>query len=897
MRCPSCQWDVPDANRFCGSCGAAVPSPSQLVTATAAAGPAAPGIARDAVGGFTPGSLLAGRYRVVSLLGRGGMGEVYRADDLKLGTPVALKFLPPALSGDPVRRELFLAEVRMARQVAHPNVCRVFDIGDLGPDGGPRFLSMEYIDGEDLASLLLRIGRLPADKALDISRQICAGLAALHDRGVLHRDLKPANVMLDGRGRVRITDFGLAVAADAAGPGGDTSGTPAYMAPEQLAGHGASVRSDIYGLGLLLYEIYTGQRAFSAASLAGVLARKEQDIPPAPSELIGDMDPVVERVILRAIARDPQNRPATVAQVVAALPGGNPLEAVLRAGGTPSPEMVAASGTNEGLSPARAWALLALVVAGAVTAIAAGSTGLLWQYAAPQLSPDVLAARARDTLAALGYSGRPADLASGFEMDLEHLRHLRTQDPVGWRSQRPEPSYLRFWYRESPQPLEAWRFPFQYGNVSRITAADPPLDPAGMALVRLDPGGRLTQLVVVPAGTPGTPSAAAPDWAAFLRRAGFDPSGWRATASERTPPLYADTRAAWHGTWPDTPALAVRFEAAALEGKVVYFEAVYPWTRPARTPPALLSATDRAAIVPLFFILAATVVGTALFAQRNVRAGRGDRRGALRVSGFVFAAMMISWFFGESHVATLWEFALVVMALSTALFAATFCWLAYLAAEPFLRRRWPEVLVTWTRLLAGELRDPLVGRDVLVGCASGTILAAIGIASLRLPEALALPSDMVFADVYGMAYGLQGVVPLLVWRAAQAVMAALACLFLLLLLRLALGSRWAAVAVFVLGGGALAGAGSAHFWMGWFNTAMPLAVFALLLVRVGLLAAVTQFYVFGLFIFFPVTGDFGAWYAGAGVTALLVFGALALFGFTTALGGRPALGRSPWPAA
>ena len=861
--------------------------------------------ARAAAEGFTPGTMLAGRYRVVSLLGRGGMGEVYRADDLKLGTPVALKFLPPALAGDPAGRERFVAEVRMARQVAHPNVCRVFDIGEVSPHAGPHFLSMEYIDGEDLASLLLRIGRLPADKALDISRQICAGLAAAHDRGVLHRDLKPANVMLDGRGRVRITDFGLAVAADAAGLGADVSGTPAYMAPEQLAGQGASVRSDIYALGLLLYELYTGKRAFGAVSLAGLLARKDEQLPPAPSEVIKDMDPAVERVILRAISRDPLARPASVAHVVAALPGGNPLEAVLRAGGTPSPEMVAASGTNEGLAPSRAWALLAVVLVGAVTALAAGSTGLLWRRTAPEKSPDVLAAQARETLAALGYSERSADRASGFEMDIEHLRHLRTHDPVGWRSERPDPSYLRFWYRESPQPLEAWRFPFQYGNVSRITPADPPLDIAGMALVRLDPGGRLTQLVVVPAAAGGAASGpfdsgeqrlaqgrAAPDWTAFLRRAGFDPPAWRAMPPERTPPVYADARAAWAGTWPNAPDLPMRLEAAALEGRVVYFEAVYPWTRPPRTPPSLLTPAEQAAIVPIFLLLAATIVGAAVFAQRNVRAGRGDRRGALRVSAFVFAAMMISWFFGESHVATLWEVALVVMALSWAVLAAAFCWLAYLAVEPFLRRRWPEVLVTWTRLLAGEFRDPLVGRDVLVGCAAGTILAAIGIAALRLPEWLGLPSDLVFADIYGVAYGLQAVLPLLVWRAAQAVMAGLACLFLLLLLRLALGSRWAAVALFVAGGGALAGVGSAHFWMGWFNSAVPLAVFALLLVRVGLLAAVTQFYVFGLFIFFPVTGDLGAWYAGAGVTALLVFTALSLFGFTTALAGRAAPGRS-----
>src|SRR5512143_1799236 len=189
-------------------------------------------------GRFPPGTLLGGRYRTVGRLGRGGMGEVYRADDLKLGQPVALKFLPPDVDRDPARLTQLHTEVRMARQVSHPNVCRVYDIDEVE---GHTFLSMEYVDGEDLASLLRRIGRFPQDRALEVARQICAGLAAAHDRGVVHRDLKPANVMLDATGRVRITDFGLA------GISGESirAGTPAYMAPEQLAGGEVTARSDI----------------------------------------------------------------------------------------------------------------------------------------------------------------------------------------------------------------------------------------------------------------------------------------------------------------------------------------------------------------------------------------------------------------------------------------------------------------------------------------------------------------------------------------------------------------------------------------------------------------------------------------------------------------------------
>jgi len=238
---------------------------------------------------------------------------------LKLGQLVALKFLPKALADDPVRRERFYAEVRIARQVSHPNICCVYDIGELD---GRHFLTMEYIDGEDLASLLKRIGRLPQDKALDVAKQLCAGLAAAHDKGVLHRDLKPGNVMIDGRGRVRITDFGLAVAAGEELPPGDASGTPAYMAPEQFAGKGSSVRSDIYALGLVLYEIYTGRKAFSAPTMAELRAMKDSATPTAPSEIAREIDPIVERVILRCMEKDPRQRPAAVAQVAAALPGG-----------------------------------------------------------------------------------------------------------------------------------------------------------------------------------------------------------------------------------------------------------------------------------------------------------------------------------------------------------------------------------------------------------------------------------------------------------------------------------------------------------------------------------------------------------------------------------------------
>src|SRR6267154_135657 len=226
LKCPSRSTEMLESNRFCGSCGSVLtPKPNGDMSETMAM-PARPASSSSRIstsgatrsyfgtssdspdeGRFLPGTLLTDRYRILGLLGRGGMGEVYRATDLRLSQQVALKFLPESTASDPDMLARFHSEVRIARQVSHPNVCRVYDIGEID---GQLFLSMEFIKGEELSSLLRRIGRLPADKAIEIARQLCAGLAAAHDRGVLHRDLKPENVMIDSDGNVRITDFGIA---------------------------------------------------------------------------------------------------------------------------------------------------------------------------------------------------------------------------------------------------------------------------------------------------------------------------------------------------------------------------------------------------------------------------------------------------------------------------------------------------------------------------------------------------------------------------------------------------------------------------------------------------------------------------------------------------------------
>src|ERR1041385_8676057 len=235
-----------------------------------------------------PGTLLAERDRIVAQLGKGGMGEVYRADDVKLGHPVALKFLPREFASDRSRLERLISEVRIGRQVSHPNVCRLYDIVEWQ---GTTFIAMEYVDGEDLASLLRRIGRLPVDKALDIARDLAAGLAAAHALGVIHRDLKPANVMIDGRGKARITDFGLAALEGDASTRG-IAGTPAYMAPEQLRGEPVTPRSDLYALGLIYFEMFTGRRVFEGNTLDEIIRQRSSSKTPSVSSIVREIDQI-----------------------------------------------------------------------------------------------------------------------------------------------------------------------------------------------------------------------------------------------------------------------------------------------------------------------------------------------------------------------------------------------------------------------------------------------------------------------------------------------------------------------------------------------------------------------------------------------------------------------------
>src|SRR6185369_1861998 len=565
--CAGCFAEVPDGSAICPACGAPSASgeptlcPTLCDIPTPALFERAAQIDRERAS-FTAGTVLASRYRIVTALGRGGMGEVYRADDLKLNQGVALKFLPWARASDAVSLGRLRQEVRLARQISHPSVCRVFDLGEIE---GHSFLCMEYIDGEDLASLLRGIGRLPVDKALEIARQLAAGLAAIHDGGLLHRDLKPGNVMIDGRGRARITDFGLATPAGEAITGRQ-AGTPSYMAPEQHAGHEASVLTDLYALGLVVYEMLAGHPVWSAEG--------GPERPTLPASVAEGVDARITAVLLRCLESDPTRRPASALHVVAALTGRDPLTLAVADGLTLSPEAVAADPRVGSLRPAVATALLvaALACLGGVVALS-GHVQAFCQIPSPR-PPDVLSERARNLLHETGYSIPSRDWSSGFSFDSSYSRFLATERS-GAEARRllatGRPPLYVFWYRTSPGRLT---------SPASVAAAGPPRHAPGEAYVELDLSGRLHHLEVFPRGdAPARTAAVEPDWPALLATAGFDAANLKPVPPLGAPPVFADRRAAWDGTYPGTPGLPVHIEVAALQGAANWLDVTGPWAR------------------------------------------------------------------------------------------------------------------------------------------------------------------------------------------------------------------------------------------------------------------------------------------------------------------------------
>jgi len=327
MRCPHCQAENPAGTRFCGRCGTPLSAEAMSGLSSTVMMEAPP--LRE----LSLGETFAGRYQVIEDLGKGGMGRVYKVYDTEVREKLALKLLNPEIAADERTIERFRNELRLARTISHRNICRMHD---LGRDGTTYFITMEYVPGEDLKSLIHRIGALPVGKAVSLARQVCEGLGEAHRVGVVHRDLKPQNIMIDRDGNARIMDFGIARSVKGKGITGANVlvGTPEYMSPEQVDGKEAGPRSDLYSLGIVLFEMLTGRLPFEGETPLSVAVKQKSETPPDPRTLNPHVPEDLARLVLRCLDKTPEKRPAGAAELSEGLAG---IESALPTTVTPLP--------------------------------------------------------------------------------------------------------------------------------------------------------------------------------------------------------------------------------------------------------------------------------------------------------------------------------------------------------------------------------------------------------------------------------------------------------------------------------------------------------------------------------------------------------------------------------
>lgn len=668
------------------------------------------------------------------------------------------------------------------------------------------------------------------------------------------------------------------------------AGTPAYMAPEQLAGRSVSVKSDLYSLGLVLGELFTGKRLFDGSNKDEVL-RSRTSAPTSLSTLADDVDPAVERVILRCLEPDPVSRPSSALAVAAALPGGDPLAAALEAGETPSPEMVANAGDVGGMRPAIAVLCVVAILGGMFALVPIYSGAFIARRISLPKPPAALADRAGEILKKLGHTAPTADTAHGFYSDDAYFRHIELTDKSATRwdglaSVRPSP--VVFWYRTSPRSLIPAK------STDRIDRYDPPLDVSQMANVTLDPAGRLLGLVVVPPQRESETADDAPrdptDWSVLLSEAQIDSKLFSPTKPRWISEAYCDERAAWEGRFPDQPDVPIRIEVGAYRGVPTYLQVVAPWTIPWRMEEEPSSIGQRISGAAVLGLVTALCVCGIVLARHNLTLRRSDRAGADRLAAVCTVLMIASWILAIDHVVDLWgEAERLRILVGRALVLIGVMWVWYIALEPYVRRRWPHVLISWSRVLAGRVRDPLVGRDVLVGgvaaVATGLVLSIRDWGNALLGQPPLPPQPANWEYLSGLRFQIGS------FFAPAFVFFALLILFLLLGLRLLLRREWLAVATVLAIQAGISASDTppgiplasviVHVSAGTFAWAILLLV----TVRFGLLAASLTWFFATLSDTLTVWGLTG-WQSGPSWTAIFIVTAITAYGFHAALGGR-----------
>ena len=632
-----------------------------------------------------------------------------------------------------------------------------------------------------------------------------------------------------------------------------------------------TTRSDIYALGLVLHEMFTGRRPGESQT--------------TPTTLVKDLDPTIERVILRCLDTDPRNRPSSALNVARALPGGDPIAAALAAGETPSPEMVAASGEKEGLQPRTAVMCFVSVVLLLVALVLISKQTTLLGRAPLPLPPDALAFKAREMLKQFGYTEEPVDWAYGFFDGpiLAYHRYVRARDlDHQWeRLASHQPALMVFSYRQHQDYLEPVSFLSEGPNGlaspvnGRVTPSDPPLTAQGMVRILLNAEGRLERLDALPSRTLSKAQAGQTvDWGSLLSAAGLDAERFTPSPPEAFVAVNADSRMAWVGTYGEGRPDTIRVEAAALDGRPVFFRVLGPWQEPesVATP-----AGQRFANIFLEVALVTLLAAAGLVAWRNVRLGRGDQKAAWRVAAMVFAVSVASWALVASHVPTPWELYLLSLGLSWAAFQAGFVGFLYLAVEPFVRKHWPDALISWLRVVGGRLRDPLVASHVLVGISAGLVVPLLDAATFWATN------DFRSSGVIGVSMSVSGARFLfgsLLIGLNLSAHATISSILFLVLLRSVVRHTWAADVLFV----ALLAFPVAS------GVAGPVAVLGLvatvwIIRRFGLLALVAMTFASGPVRDMPLAAV--SWYAPLSLTTPLLIAAVAAWSLYVIVMSRP----------
>jgi hypothetical protein len=509
-------------------------------------------------------------------------------------------------------------------------------------------------------------------------------------------------------------------------------------------------------------------------------------------------------------------------------------------------------------------------------------------YSPLSKEPAVLVAEAKTVLAAAGQTDAPTDSAWGYSENSDYLDHLEDVDePARWqRLGAGADSGILFWYRQSPWPLET----IDPGQ-SRKTPTDPPTDRPGMSIVWLDTEGRLVRLEVVPpelAPEDGTDTDV--DWQTLLDAAGYGDGDLTPTEPRWNPPVFADSRVAWETAASNDDEPALRIEGAAYRGRPVYFRVIAPWERPADEGDLPQSTAEKivSVVAPILFV--GIMLGGLLLALRNVRLGRSDLKGAFRLTAVFVVLHTVGWVLWTKHI---WKPDVLISSflsnLAFTLFEGLTLYMLYLAVEPFVRRRWPDAIISWSRLLAGRFRDPLVGRDVLFGSLLGAVVGLVALTEDSLPGWLGdTPGRPQWVKLSSL-----GSVRLVVGELLDGIIHSMTfpmlILVLFLLLLVVLKRQWLAVAAILVLVGGLSTAGSAHWYQVPF-TMVFMAVILFTLLRLGLVAAVVVEAVSRTILSQPMTTDLGVWWAGGTIGVLVVLALFAGYGFITSLGGRSPFG-------